>query len=143
MSLRRKIWNFFKPESNFKPDEFKCPCCSRSAIDAETLTVLEELRDVTGGPIWIISGYRCYAYNLELKGAAQLSWHMTGKAVDIWSPKWSAVKIYNYLAMKYPNKYGIALKEYTVHLDTRPIEWRKIYLAKQKEVANGSTRLSN
>ncbi|MBO4564201.1 MAG: peptidase M15 [Bacteroidaceae bacterium] len=46
--------------------------------------VLEPLRQQFGEPVYISSGYRCYALNNYVKGALK-SQHMKGEAADIYS----------------------------------------------------------
>ncbi|MCB0975364.1 MAG: DUF882 domain-containing protein [Actinobacteria bacterium] len=51
-------------------------------VERDLILKLEALREASGGPITIISGYRDPAYN-QLVGGAKNSQHMYGRAVDI------------------------------------------------------------
>lgn len=74
----------------FKKDEFKCPCgsCKDFEIDLELLEKLDKMRELVGGPLKVTSGYRCAAYQeqLRLRGyetAAGVSQHELGRAADV------------------------------------------------------------
>ena len=72
---------------HFKLGEFACSCGCRMPESARVgyqrmASVLEVLRAEVGGPIRVISGYRCHARNAKVGGAG-LSQHVIGVAVDI------------------------------------------------------------
>lgn len=73
--------------------EFACRCWERGhhgakfchgwpKVDRRLVVGLEELRRANGGPISIVNGYRCPAYNRQV-GGARLSQHQKGKAADV------------------------------------------------------------
>ncbi len=72
---------------HFNSDEFDCHCkrglCIVTYIDDDLIAKLEEHRVKWDGKrITIISGFRCTAHNLEVKGKPGSS-HLIGKAGDI------------------------------------------------------------
>ena len=103
---------------HFSRREFACKCgCGFDSIDAETLQVLEELRDTLREPITITSGCRCAAHNKAV-GGSEHSYHLTARAVDISCPL-PANYVYDLLDNRYPNKYGLGRYSDWVHVDTR------------------------
>ena len=61
-----------------------CPLCGgKCDIKPELLEVLESIREFSGLPIQITSGYRCAAHNVEVGGKPS-SAHLTGEAADFW-----------------------------------------------------------
>ena len=76
-----------KISDHFSTDEFDCHCkrssCIVTYIDDDLINELEHLRDrLEDKCITIVSGYRCAAHNLEVKGKPG-SMHLIGKAADI------------------------------------------------------------
>jgi len=68
---------------HFSTYEFKCHHCGRVKIPGQRfLGKLEALRNRTGRPLSIVSGYRCPAWNRAV-GGARRSWHLLGGAVDV------------------------------------------------------------
>ena len=47
--------------------------------------VLDPLRELLGGPVWVTSGYRCRALN-DAVGGSSSSQHLLGEAADIKCP---------------------------------------------------------
>lgn len=75
---------------HFTSSEFDCPCsnCDETQIADELLQKLGRMREKLGEPLRINSGYRCRAYQSELKArgyetAAGVSQHELGNAADI------------------------------------------------------------
>lgn len=61
-----------------------CPHCGgKCDIKPALLEALEDIRDFTGIPMQITSGYRCAEHNAEAKGKPN-SAHLTGEAADFW-----------------------------------------------------------
>ena len=59
-----------------------CPYCGGlSDMDAELIEALEDIREFSGRPVHITSGYRCKKHNEEV-GSSPTSSHLTGKAAD-------------------------------------------------------------
>lgn len=114
---------------NFSRSEFACHCgCGFDTVDAELLRVLQyDIRNYYGQPVTVISGCRCFAYNLGTPGAARNSLHIEAKAADIKVAGVSPIALYHYLNKKYPNKYGLGLYHNRIHIDVRPTpaRWNK------------------
>ncbi len=67
---------------NFNLEEFTCKCgCGYDKISINLVHRLQVLRDIHDSPITILSGCRCPAHNLIVKGSPK-SKHLTGLAVD-------------------------------------------------------------
>lgn len=68
---------------NFTTEEFRCRCgCGQLIVDARLVLGLQQMREVLGVPVRILSGYRCQKHNLAVGGAAD-SHHVSGRASDI------------------------------------------------------------
>ena len=82
--------NDFQLSKNFNMNEFASPDTGAVKVDERLITLLQKMRDVTGKPIIITSGYRTAAYNDSLieKGykAIKNSNHVFGTAADIKIP---------------------------------------------------------
>lgn len=111
---------------DFSRHEFACKCgCGFDTVDAETLQVLQDLRDWFKKPITINSGCRCSDYNTKI-GGSKRSQHMFGRAADISVYGIDPAHIYAYLDKKYEGKYGIGKYNTFTHIDTRtdgPARW--------------------
>lgn len=74
--------------AHFSYAEFACRCGGRSPgchgvlVDRRHVARLETYRDKIGGPVTVVSGYRCPAHNKAVGGASS-SQHMYGVATDI------------------------------------------------------------
>ena len=80
--------------SHFTVKEIACKCgCGESRIKQEMLDKIEELRILIGKPIIVTSGYRCVKHN-EGVGGSKGSGHLTGEAVDFYSPKLSLSQLW-------------------------------------------------
>lgn len=105
----------------FKRREFQCKCgCGFDTVDAELISVLDNLREGLMAPIIINSGCRCKEYNAKI-GGAEKSQHVIGRAADITVNGVDPAIVHAYLIGAYPDKYGIGLyvKQGFVHIDTR------------------------
>lgn len=67
---------------NFTKDEFMCSCCAENEINQEFVEKLQELRDLYGKRIRVVSGYRCQKHNAKVGGVPN-STHTKGIAADI------------------------------------------------------------
>lgn len=104
---------------NFKRSEFACQCgCGFDVVDAELITILEELRVSRGLAVKINSGCRCESHNKSIGGRSS-SQHLLGKAADIVVEGYTPKEIQDYLKDKYPNKYGIGSYNTFTHIDSR------------------------
>jgi uncharacterized protein YcbK (DUF882 family) len=72
----------------FTSEECKCKgdsCCGGVyPLALEFLSVMDALRRLSGGPIHVTSGFRCYTHNSRISKATQ-SYHTKGLALDIYS----------------------------------------------------------
>lgn len=109
-----------KISPHFNRSEFACHCgCGYNTVDAELITVLENMRTYfEGSPIKINSGCRCVSYNAKI-GGVERSQHRYGKAADIVVTGFSSAEVYVYLDLLYPDKYGIGLYNNFIHIDVR------------------------
>ena len=105
---------------NFSRSEFACKCgCGYDTVDVELIMVVQDLREYYGRPVTINSGCRCEKHN-KAEGGEPDSTHLIAKAGDIKVKGISSNKIYAYLDMKYPDKYGIGKYKGRTHIDVRP-----------------------
>lgn len=72
---------------HFKPGEFACRCgeCGSDGreMNMEFVFALNQLRERSGRPMKITSGYRCPAYNDRIASTGRDGPHTTGRAADI------------------------------------------------------------
>lgn len=123
---------------NFKIREFDCKCsrCSKTLVDEELVTTLQKIRDHFGVAVNITSGYRCAAHNAEVGGASQ-SYHMQGKAADIYANSVKPIEI-----AQYAESIGVrGIGQYSnfVHIDTRPNKYYWTELGSHKAVSTFGT----
>jgi uncharacterized protein YcbK (DUF882 family) len=108
--------NFYLSE-NFMTWEFRCQCCREVLVDETLINVLEELRELAGGPLHVTSGYRCPAHNKDV-GGSKNSYHMKGMAADIYcetmNPKDVACCAETVQAIR-----GIGVYRHFTHVDVR------------------------
>lgn len=80
--------NNFQLSKNFNMKEFASPDTGEVKVDDKLVSLLQKMRDITGKPITITSGYRTIAYNNTLldNGAIRNSNHTKGLAADIIIP---------------------------------------------------------
>ena len=87
LSVTRRKNRLGDLSAHFSAAEFACHCggrlpgCHLTVVLRDLLQSLEVLRAHTG-PVRIVSGYRCPAYNRKVVGASE-SQHMWGGAADI------------------------------------------------------------
>jgi zinc D-Ala-D-Ala carboxypeptidase len=68
---------------HFNEDEFRCRCgCGRVHVSPALLEALEDIREFSGIPVQITSGFRCPEHNVAVGGKPS-SAHLTGEAADI------------------------------------------------------------
>ena len=108
---------------HFSRSEFSCGCgCGFDVVDAELISVLEDLREALQSTITIKetngSGCRCRAHNKAVGGGSS-SQHLLGKAADINVTGVSPTRVQEYLLDKYPNDYGIGKYNSFTHIDVR------------------------
>ncbi len=87
----------------------------------ELLVVLENIRNLAGRPVYIISGHRCPATNAAVGGARQ-SRHLGGDAADI------APELVTVAQAEWCGAVGIGSSGgWAVHVDCRPgpaVRWK-------------------
>jgi uncharacterized protein YcbK (DUF882 family) len=70
--------------AHFNEDEFRCPCgCNQVVVHPALIDTLEDIREFSGIPIQITSGFRCAKHNAEVGGKPN-SAHLLGEAADFW-----------------------------------------------------------
>lgn len=118
---------------NISRRELACHCgCRFDSMDVETISVVQEVcdrfaavLDVDRVILTVLSAARCSNHNLAVSGAEN-SQHPKARAMDIQIDGVTPVKIYRYLDMTYPGRYGLGLYPTFVHIDTRsngPARW--------------------
>ena len=96
-NLLRTVINVKENSKDFKPKEFKCRCGGRFCtgypdyIRADTVKIMQKIRDMIG-VTYISSGLRCPKYNSMMKASIPNSRHLTGHAIDFYSPKTTTLK---------------------------------------------------
>ena len=111
---------------NFKVKEFACKDGSdKILIDLDVIPKIQALRDYTGLPITIISGYRTENYN-EKCGGAKSSYHLQGKAVDLYCKGLKTMILALWAEFNGLGGVGVYLDRDLefVHLDVRPNKYR-------------------
>ncbi len=110
--------------ANFKVKEFACKDGSNTVkIDYELVCILQKIREVTGRPITINSGYRTPSYNKRVGGASN-SYHLYGRAADIKGADLNDItSIANSLGVRGILRYGTF-----VHIDTRTSKYHHSYV---------------
>jgi len=108
-----------KISNHFSRREFACKCkCGFDTVDAELISILEDVREHFGLPVRINSACRCKLHNNNV-GGTKSSQHLTGKAADITVDDTPSDDVYNYLALAYPERYGIGRYNSFTHTDSR------------------------
>lgn len=111
---------------NLSRHEVACKCgCGFDTFDLETATVLQECCDYFAGEqgkddviLDVSSGCRCPSYNSKV-GGGNNSQHLRGRAVDFTIRGIAPHDVYEYLNLRYPDKYGLGYYVDFTHLDTK------------------------
>jgi uncharacterized protein YcbK (DUF882 family) len=104
---------------NFSRHEFACKCgCGLDTADAETLVMLETIRQHYGVPVTITSGCRCEAHNRAVGGSPD-SQHVQCRAADIVVQGVEPGRVQAYCKRIWPGKYGIGSYDWGTHIDSR------------------------
>jgi len=113
---------------HFSRSEFSCKDgCGFDTVDAELITVLEDVRTSFRMPVIINSGCRCEEHN-KLANGSEKSQHLKGRAADFRVEGLHPDMVANYLERKYFDRYGIGRYDGRTHIDTRsdgPTRWDK------------------
>lgn len=88
-------------------------------VDEKLLTLLENIRNHTGKPVHINSGYRSPEYNATLKNASPRSQHCNGKAADIWVEGVTPKQIADIAECYLGSSGGIGIYKTFTHVDVR------------------------
>jgi len=112
---------------NFTVKELACPCCGACDMDQEFMRKAQVLRDIVGFPLIPVSGYRCRKYNSSLRGAAELSQHPEGKAIDFRVRNLTGARRYLLIRTAFLLGFGgIGIGKKQFHVDGRkgsPVSW--------------------
>jgi len=123
---------------NFKLKEFKCKgnikgCDCQMPLEVyeniiKLSSQLQFLRDYTGRPITVNSGYRCPEYNAKISGSSKKSQHMLGKASDITIQSLKPAEVFmiieDLIDMGHMLQGGLGLYDTFVHYDIRKTKAR-------------------
>lgn len=110
---------------SFSRWEFACRCgCGADHVDPELVRNLQLLRDQVGLPINVNSGVRCAKHNKAERGKPK-SYHLVGKAADIWVHGWSTQQLAE-AVLRIPAFRGLGFYDTFLHVDIRPrrYTWR-------------------
>lgn len=120
----RKKDGLKKLSANFAVNEFACNDGSDPVFIApELVEVLQKIRSHFGKPVTINSGYRTEAYNKKVGGSAY-SQHLYGLASDIAVRGVEPEKVAAYAEKLLPNKGGIGIYSWGIHVDVREVKSR-------------------
>lgn len=118
---------------NFSRYEMACKCgCGFDTVDYELIPILEKVR------VWKGTGYsptnvcRCIEHNEQVQFEADENYapyssksqHLFGRAADIRDE--NPGLLYDFPDNLYPDRYGIGVYDWGVHIDTRtngPARW--------------------
>lgn len=124
----KKVDGDYSLTQNFKVKEFACKDGSdKILIDDRLVELLQKLRNYTGKPINIISGYRSESYNIQCGGATSSN-HLLGKAADVYCKDISPEIIATWAEFNGAGGIGLYLDRQLpfVHIDTREKKYRWI-----------------
>lgn len=117
-----------KVQPNLESSEFDCRCrseeCKTTLIDDDLVLAIQMLRDQLGTELFIRSGFRCAAYQADLKKrgyetARGVSTHELGMAADVFTRRHTGQELAD-LAMKVGlRRIGIA--DGWIHIDTKSL----------------------
>ena len=98
-------------------------------VDTRLLYLLENIRNHTGKPVHINSGYRSPEYNATLKNASPRSQHCNGKAADIWVDGVTPKQIADIAECYLGSSGGIGIYKTFTHVDVRTscARWKGAY----------------
>lgn len=120
--------------THFSVTEVACHCteCDKATADVELVWLLELIRRAFGNrPVSVHSWFRCRAHNNRPKnqlsaagvagaGSNDNSWHLIGGAADISIRGVAPEEIQRFMRERFPERYGVGLYDWGVHLDVRP-----------------------
>lgn len=110
---------------HFHVREFACKDGTQAIfIDEYLWTILDILREETGKPVIITSGYRTPQHNAKV-GGAKYSYHIRGQAADITVKGMTPKEVAKKLDKLVPNGCGIIVEKSWTHFDVRAKKYRK------------------
>lgn len=116
---------------HFKVKEFhsKKDPCDTVKVDEKLLRLLENIRNFTGKPVHINSGYRSPEYNATIKNASPKSQHCQGMAADIWIEGYTPAKVAEIAECYLGSSGGIGIYKTFTHVDVRKTgaRWKGVY----------------
>lgn len=117
-------------ENYFQAHEFECPCCNQLILDVRLLYILNVIRQFTGVPVIVSSGYRCPNHNKAIGGTPQ-SYHLYGQAADIYSLSMPIEEFYEKIKLMShfnSSQYGFIYypDRKIVHVDCRGQAYRNV-----------------
>lgn len=106
---------------HFKVKEFHSPQDPSDLVrvDEKLLRLLENIRNYTGKPVHLNSGYRSPEYNATIKNASPHSQHCAGKAADIVIYGVSPAKVAEIAECYLGSSGGIGIYKNFTHVDVR------------------------
>lgn len=108
-----------KLSRNFSREEFACQCgCGYDTVDVILIMLLESVRRHFDKPVTITSGCRCEHHNNNVGGSSR-SQHLLGRAADIVVKDVEPLKVYQFLDITWPDRYGFGNYETFTHVDSR------------------------
>ena len=111
-------------------EDWRCRCggrfCSGFPCEPqeETVAMLQQFADHFGGNILWTSGLRCQRYNASIPGASPNSRHRLGMAYDFHMDGVSPRELADFAETLMPDRGGIGLYRWGIHLDNRPVKAR-------------------
>jgi len=96
-------------------------------LHPKLLWKLVELRNILERPVYVTSGYRCFAYNREVGGVIN-SYHCIGLAADIRVGDINLIELLEICENIDFSGIGFYEKKGFLHLDVRPtkrVRWRE------------------
>ena len=103
---------------HFNRSEYSCSCgCGFDAVDKELNEIMEKIRS-NFGPVQVHCACRCLKHNQEV-GSKDTSQHVRGLAADFHINDINNESIIYYANELLPNKGGIGIYDWGVHVDVR------------------------
>ncbi len=112
--------------THFAVSEFACPCpqCTETKIDSDLIDKLQAFRH-KAGPLRVNSGYRCPAYQDELRArgyetSAGPSQHTLGRAADVMRADEGSIGLDLEACARASGFSSVGVGHSWVHVDLRP-----------------------